>query len=183
MAGETVYTLSEEAAGNRHPRPSSTAQRSALKLCQFPFRWIYYYGSNKSTGTENGKTHLCAVGCWLRAHKTLYFCKVIKKIERILQESTWNIRHMVNETIVRSTQRPIILKIVGNLKIFTFWEKLLFLHDSNPKSRPQNEKKNMWGVWLHCAIWVRDWGVMKWYNFDDASLMPHKKRIVIHLYN
>ena len=26
----------------------------------FPFRWIYYYGSNKSTGNEPGKTHLCA---------------------------------------------------------------------------------------------------------------------------
>ena len=29
---------------------------------QFSFRWIYYYGYNKSTGEENGKTHLCAVG-------------------------------------------------------------------------------------------------------------------------
>ena len=28
---------------------------------QFPFRWIYYYGSNKSTGKETGKTHLCAL--------------------------------------------------------------------------------------------------------------------------
>ena len=28
---------------------------------QFPFRWIYYYGSNKSTGKESGKTHLCAL--------------------------------------------------------------------------------------------------------------------------
>ena len=25
---------------------------------QFPFRWIYYYDSNKSTGKETGKTHL-----------------------------------------------------------------------------------------------------------------------------
>ena len=30
-------------------------------FCQFPFRWIYYYDSNKSTGKETGKTHLCAV--------------------------------------------------------------------------------------------------------------------------
>ena len=28
---------------------------------QFPFRWIYYYGSNESTRKETGKTHLCAV--------------------------------------------------------------------------------------------------------------------------
>ena len=30
-------------------------------LCQFPFRWIYYNGSNKSTGKEIGKNHLCVV--------------------------------------------------------------------------------------------------------------------------
>ena len=37
----------------------SAVHRSAF--CQFPFRWIYYYGSNKSTGKEIGKTHLSAV--------------------------------------------------------------------------------------------------------------------------
>ena len=30
-------------------------------FCQFPFRWIYYCHSSKSTGKESGKTHLCAV--------------------------------------------------------------------------------------------------------------------------
>ena len=30
-------------------------------FCQFLFRWIYYYGSNKSTGKETAKTHLCAL--------------------------------------------------------------------------------------------------------------------------
>ena len=30
-------------------------------FCKFPFRCIYYYGSNKSTGKETGKTHFCAV--------------------------------------------------------------------------------------------------------------------------
>ena len=35
-----------------------TAQRC---VCQFPFWWIYYYGSNKSTGKEIGKTHLSAL--------------------------------------------------------------------------------------------------------------------------
>ena len=30
-------------------------------FCQFRFRWIYYYGSNESTGKETEKTHLCAV--------------------------------------------------------------------------------------------------------------------------
>ena len=30
-------------------------------FCQFPFRWIYNYGSNKSTGKETGKMHFCAL--------------------------------------------------------------------------------------------------------------------------
>ena len=28
---------------------------------QFPFWWIYYFGSNKSTRKETGKTHLCVI--------------------------------------------------------------------------------------------------------------------------
>ena len=31
------------------------------EFCQFLFRWIYYYGSNKFTGKETGKTHLFVV--------------------------------------------------------------------------------------------------------------------------
>ena len=39
----------------------STLHRGAF--CQFPFR---YYGRNKSTGKETGKTHLCGIGfLWL----------------------------------------------------------------------------------------------------------------------
>ena len=30
-------------------------------FCQFPFRRIYYYGSNNSTGKEISKTHLCGL--------------------------------------------------------------------------------------------------------------------------
>ena len=68
------------------------------------------------------------MGCWLglKALKTLnFFLLSYKRIEkklkeflqRILQEimkknDTWNIRHLVDETIVLATQR-IILKIVG----------------------------------------------------------------------
>ena len=37
----------------------STLHRGAF--CQFPFWWIYYYVSNKSTGKETGKMHLCAL--------------------------------------------------------------------------------------------------------------------------
>ena len=30
-------------------------------FCQFPFMWIYYCHSSKSTGKGTGKTHLCAM--------------------------------------------------------------------------------------------------------------------------
>ena len=30
-------------------------------FCQFPFCWIYYYGSNKSTGKKTSKMHLCGL--------------------------------------------------------------------------------------------------------------------------
>ena len=36
-------------------------------FCQFSFQLIYYYGSNKSTGKETGKSHLCAM-CALSTH-------------------------------------------------------------------------------------------------------------------
>ena len=38
---------------------SNKVHRGAF--CQFPFRLIYYYGSNKSTGKETVKSHLCAL--------------------------------------------------------------------------------------------------------------------------
>ena len=37
---------------------ADSAQRCVLPVF---FRWIHYYDSNKSTGKETGKTHLCAV--------------------------------------------------------------------------------------------------------------------------
>ena len=36
-----------------------TLHRGAF--CQLLFRWIYCYDSNKSTGKNAGKTHLCAL--------------------------------------------------------------------------------------------------------------------------
>ena len=41
-----------------------TAQRCVLPVF---FRWIYYYGSNESTGKETGKMQLCVVYCKLTA--------------------------------------------------------------------------------------------------------------------
>ena len=38
-------------------------------FCQFLFLWIYYYGSNKFTGKETGKMHLCAVVQYLKGRE------------------------------------------------------------------------------------------------------------------
>ena len=46
---------------------------------QFPFRWIYYYGSNKSTGKETGKTYLCSLPLPNINNYTLIFC--IKQVQ------------------------------------------------------------------------------------------------------
>ena len=32
-----------------------------VRFASFSLRWIYYYGSNKSTGKETGKMPLCAL--------------------------------------------------------------------------------------------------------------------------
>ena len=37
----------------------ATLHRSAF--CEFPFQWIYYCHSSKSTEKEIGKTHLCVL--------------------------------------------------------------------------------------------------------------------------
>ena len=44
----------------------SAVQRSTF--CQFPFQWIYYCHSSKSTGKEIFKTHLCALYCCRLKH-------------------------------------------------------------------------------------------------------------------
>ena len=43
---------------------------------QFPFRWIYYYGSNKSTRKETGKMHLCF--CFSRGPHTVSLTWILR---------------------------------------------------------------------------------------------------------
>ena len=48
-------------------------------FCQFPFRWIYYYGSNKSTGKENWQN----TPLWL-TNSNFQRCKfLVKSLERM----------------------------------------------------------------------------------------------------
>ena len=49
-------------------------------FCQFPFRWIYYCNSSKSTGKETGKTHLCALAEKTKALQEILGMKTISDI-------------------------------------------------------------------------------------------------------
>ena len=46
---------------------------------QFPFGWIYYYGSNKSTGQEIGEIHLYALQYMLIRNFYMYLAKMLSK--------------------------------------------------------------------------------------------------------
>ena len=64
-------------------------------FCQFPFRWIYYCHSSKSTGKETGKTHLCALKGWQFKNGILLpklFCLTVRKIVLVIEKNFWNSR-------------------------------------------------------------------------------------------
>ena len=48
-------------------------QCTEVRFASFLSGWIYYYGSNKSTGKETGKTHLCAVKDLFNSIEMNYF--------------------------------------------------------------------------------------------------------------
>jgi hypothetical protein len=72
MNGPTWKTLSNECK-TFFP----TVHRGTF--CQFPFRWIYYYGSNKSNGKEAGKKHLCVLQWTAKYYFKISPQKQIKK--------------------------------------------------------------------------------------------------------
>ena len=48
-------------------------------FCQLTFRWIYYYGSNKSTRKETDKTHLCALAWNFAVNLQCHFVRLSYK--------------------------------------------------------------------------------------------------------
>ena len=68
-------------------------------FCQFPFQWIYYFHSTKSTGKETGKMHLCA----------LFYFQSTKII--LVPADAWLMR--------RSTQCRLFSELKSNLKGFS----------------------------------------------------------------
>ena len=66
LAGEWHHPAIWKQSHGHHP-----AHRVAF--CQFPFWWIYYCYSSKSTGKETGKTHLCEVVLYFHLKIVLIF--------------------------------------------------------------------------------------------------------------
>ena len=60
-------------------------------FCQFPFRWIYYSHSSKSTGKETGKTHLCGV-CGARSFSQKMFLALVFRSKYFLNKPNLGIK-------------------------------------------------------------------------------------------
>ena len=78
---------------------------------QFPFRWIYYYVSNKSTEKETGKSHLCAVGWWIQ--------KVQKCIDVIYG---WSLDSCAVTRVSHQTGSRVIFLVKRRLSFSIFWK-------------------------------------------------------------
>ena len=63
LDGSLVLPAAVSCGSTRWRRTTAALHCTEMRFAQFPFRWIYYNGSNKSTGNETCKTHLCAMQC------------------------------------------------------------------------------------------------------------------------
>ena len=70
--------------GNFEQTKSGLLKHSTAQICVLPFFWwIYYYGSNKSTGKETGKMHLCAlILVALKKVKCCFHIKIVYTLAR-----------------------------------------------------------------------------------------------------
>ena len=74
-------------------------------FCKFPFRWIYYYSSNESTGKETGKKHLCAlVGCKLGIYTNIHLTFLI-----------YLLVHFDKTTILEASNKLLALLVLSEL--------------------------------------------------------------------
>ena len=91
-------------------------------FCQFPFWWIYYYGSNKSTGKETGKTHNCAMADKPKSVKlkNAFFWEDFNPLwlrEDIL--SSWTIAHDTPTYILENNRSAELLSDANIWKYFS----------------------------------------------------------------
>ena len=88
---------------------------------QFTFRWIYYCGSDKSTGNETDKTHVCALSYWIISnlskewldHKTVGQSTVLK-IVGVLS-------FLVDPFFSNWVEKYTTHLCVGHQRLFTFY--------------------------------------------------------------
>ena len=73
-------------------------------FCQFPFRWIYYYGSNKSTGKETGKMHPCAVQ-QSRQQALKAYCSNIYCVPHAISRISWHLFCILDAIFLRRSQK------------------------------------------------------------------------------
>ena len=83
-------------------RPIAGVHRGAF--CQFLFRWIYYYDSNKSTGKETGKTHLCGVS-WAARKMCCMLPSKISVVKNILE-----MQRMIIRLLLQAGFQPIFVR-------------------------------------------------------------------------
>ena len=86
-----------------------TLHRGAF--CQFPFRWIYYCHSSKSTGKETEKMHLCAL-VRLNGRRKLNGLDLSKSAK-----DQWK-----SESCFALTSFHFVVKTVGSCLALTFWK-------------------------------------------------------------
>ena len=126
-------------------------------FCQFPFRWIYFYGSNKSTGKETGKTHLCAMMYWWRP--------------RWVSDKKYQMKSYISHSIQSTNSIQWYQYVLWGLLSEPFWEKKsekyliarphdVDRHTVKPQARAHlsisSTPKDFWTVMLmYCDLWPK----------------------------
>ena len=73
-------------------------------FCQFSVWWIYYYGSNKFTELETGKSYLCAMYTCIYYHQYISSLKFAKKNEFLPKAMTF--QTSVHDSKMAAEWRP-----------------------------------------------------------------------------
>ena len=116
-------------------------------FCQFSFRWIHYYGSNKSTRSETGKqAPLCSArNCINNKNKTAPFQKVVYPIVEMLTQklpTSAALRQSNSKSIIKGgierQHHPLFVKLRSLTK-----KKLAASTFNNRLSKVCNLKTNM----------------------------------------
>ena len=82
----------------------STVHRGTF--CQSIFQWIQYYDSNKSTGLESGKSHLCAM------YRNLFWPWEYEKTTVLAKLKTFSVLHW-QPNLLKNSKRARFIWVLG----------------------------------------------------------------------